>query len=60
MWIGAGIATENVVATLAMNIPLVRAYLLRMDAEEAMLANDFPQEYQGYARRTWRLVPGVY
>jgi len=27
---------------------------------EAMLADALPQEYEGYANRTWRLIPFIY
>jgi protein-S-isoprenylcysteine O-methyltransferase Ste14 len=32
----------------------------RMNAEEALLASEFGEEYVSYRRRTWRLVPWVY
>jgi protein-S-isoprenylcysteine O-methyltransferase Ste14 len=32
----------------------------RMNAEEALLASEFGEEYASYRRRTWRLVPWVY
>jgi len=60
MWLGAGISTMNGLAVLAIMLPLVRAYLRRMDAEEAMLAKSFPEDYPDYARRTWRRIPPVY
>jgi protein-S-isoprenylcysteine O-methyltransferase len=60
MWLGAGIATENGLAATLIMIPLARAYLLRIEAEEAMLAAAFPEEYQDYAQHTWRLIPEVY
>src|SRR6516225_1364087 len=34
--------------------------LARMNAEEALLESEFPEEYRSYRRRTWRLVPWVY
>jgi protein-S-isoprenylcysteine O-methyltransferase Ste14 len=34
--------------------------LARMNAEEALLASEFGEEYASYRRRTWRLVPWVY
>jgi protein-S-isoprenylcysteine O-methyltransferase len=60
MWLGAGISTTNGLAAILIMVPLVRAYLLRVGAEEAMLARAFPQDYPDYARRTWRLIPLVY
>jgi protein-S-isoprenylcysteine O-methyltransferase Ste14 len=32
----------------------------RMNAEEALLANEFGEEYASYRLRTWRLVPWVF
>ena len=32
----------------------------RMNAEEALLAEEFGEEYTAYRRRTWRLLPGLY
>jgi protein-S-isoprenylcysteine O-methyltransferase Ste14 len=34
--------------------------LARMNAEEALLASEFGEEYASYRGRTWRLVPWVY
>jgi protein-S-isoprenylcysteine O-methyltransferase Ste14 len=34
--------------------------LARMNAEEALLQNEFGEQYASYRRRTWRLVPWVY
>jgi len=39
---------------------MVRAYQYRIRAEEEMLADALPQEYEGYASRTWRLIPFIY
>jgi protein-S-isoprenylcysteine O-methyltransferase Ste14 len=32
----------------------------RMNAEEALLAEEFGEEYAAYQRRTWRLLPWLY
>lgn len=34
--------------------------IVRIDAEEALLASEFGDEYDTYRRRTWRIVPWVY
>src|SRR5262245_48324877 len=60
LWLGAGVATTNALVTAIISIPLIRAYLYRIQAEEAMLANAFPQQYKAYSRRTWRLIPFIY
>jgi protein-S-isoprenylcysteine O-methyltransferase Ste14 len=42
-----------VAATLAL-------LLARMNAEEALLQNEFGEDYASYRHHTWRLVPWVY
>ena len=60
MWLGAGAATANWIAPVFFVAPMIGAYWYRIQAEEAMLAATFPQEYPGYAGHTWRLVPFLY
>jgi len=60
LWFGAGVATSNWIVSSAIAFFMVRAYRYRIRAEEAMLADAFPREYQGYASRTWRLIPFIY
>jgi len=60
LWLGAAIASANAVAMVLITFPLIRAYKRRIEAEEEMLAGAFPGEYEGYARRTWRLIPFIY
>ena len=60
MWLGAGFATANWIVPVSLTMPMMGAYWYRMRAEEAMLADAFPQEYPGYASHTWRLVPFLY
>ena len=60
LWVGAGFATGNWITLAAIAFPMLNAYRSRIHAEEAMLADAFPQEYQSYADRTWRLIPLIY
>jgi protein-S-isoprenylcysteine O-methyltransferase Ste14 len=60
LWLGAGIATSNWIAVTAISLPMLGSYWYRIQAEEAMLAHTFPQEYQSYASHTWRLIPLIY
>lgn len=46
----------GVAASLLVLLPLVA----RMNAEEALLASEFGDEYRAYQRRTWRMLPFVY
>lgn len=36
------------------------AFLYRIRVEEIALRGRFPNQYEAYAKRTWRLLPGVY
>ena len=48
------------VAGLLLVLPFVWLLLVRIRAEEALLASEFGDRYADYWRRTWRLVPWVY
>jgi len=48
------------VAGLLLVLPFVWLLLVRIRAEEALLASEFGDRYAAYRRRTWRLVPWVY
>ena len=45
---------------LALVVPTVWLVIVRIQAEEALLASEFGERYAAYRRRTWRLVPFVY
>jgi protein-S-isoprenylcysteine O-methyltransferase Ste14 len=60
MWTGAAIASGDVLGVVVIVIVTVRAYVLRVRAEDRMLATRFGSEYDEYARRVRRLVPFVF
>ena len=60
MWLGAGFATANWIVPMSLAIPMMGAYWYRMQVEEAMLVDAFPQEFPDYASHTWRFVPLLY
>lgn len=60
LWVGAGLATANWLATMLMALVLFVAYSYRIQSEEQMLAAAFGEEYRRYAGRTRRLIPFVY
>ncbi len=60
MWLGAGVATANVVVALVVVGAQVAAYTPRVAAEEDMLTTEFGDRYREYARHTWRLIPFIY
>jgi len=55
---GIGLALSSIV-TLVMTILVIPLLLSRIEREEEMLATEI-SEYQGYMRRTKRLIPLVY
>jgi protein-S-isoprenylcysteine O-methyltransferase len=60
VWLGAALALANGITLTIAGATLLRAYILRMDAEEQMLLDAFGEGYRGYARQTKRLVPHIY
>jgi protein-S-isoprenylcysteine O-methyltransferase Ste14 len=60
MWMGAGLAVMNWMATLVVLGSMAATYHYRMNAEEAMLLEAQGEAYRAYQSRTWRLIPFVY
>lgn len=60
LWLGAGFATSNWIVPMSLAVPMMGAYWYRMQVEEAMLADAFPQEYSDYTSHTWRFIPLLY
>jgi protein-S-isoprenylcysteine O-methyltransferase len=60
LWIGAGLATGNLSATLVIAVVIFAAYWYRIQAEEQMLVEKLGQPYRDYQARTRRLIPFVY
>src|SRR5262249_29354442 len=60
MWVGAGLATANWMATAIIILVMIASYRYRVISEEAMLLSTFGEEYQAYSARTWRLLPFIY
>ncbi|RDK06245.1 methyltransferase family protein [Cupriavidus lacunae] len=55
-WVLAFRSGVGVVLTLLM-VPVL---LARIRAEEALLRDQFGEEYASYCARTWRMLPGIY
>ncbi|WP_354686739.1 isoprenylcysteine carboxylmethyltransferase family protein [Cupriavidus necator] len=55
-WVLAFRSGVGVVLTLLM-VPVLIA---RIRAEEALLRDEFGEEYEAYCAKTWRMVPGIY
>ena len=60
IYLGAGIACDNVLSVLVCLLLPGLAFLRRINVEEALLARELGEPYRAYARRTRRLIPGVW
>ena len=60
LWIGAALATGNLIVTLVIAVLMFAAYSYRIQAEEAMLVATLGQPYRDYQKRTRRLIPFIY
>jgi len=58
--LGASFASGDIVGPLVIVPVVLRAYLLRIAAEDRMLVARLGEEYAGYAREVARLVPFIY
>jgi protein-S-isoprenylcysteine O-methyltransferase Ste14 len=58
--LGIAVAMNNWLAGIAVFVPIAAAFAYRMRVEEAALRARFGAEYDEYAARSWRLVPGLY
>ncbi len=59
-WTGIDLATDNVLAFLALTIVPAIGYVVRIRAEEVALEQGLGEDYREYARTRARLVPGVW
>jgi protein-S-isoprenylcysteine O-methyltransferase len=57
---GVGLLTFNFAGCLLIVVCVLLAYVLRIRVEEQVLHTHFGEAYAEYARRTKRLIPGVY
>lgn len=58
--LGQALAVPNWVAGPSYGLAFGLLFALRIGAEEKMMREEFPQEYEAYAARTKRLIPGVW
>jgi protein-S-isoprenylcysteine O-methyltransferase len=57
---GLALCIGNWVSLIAMLVPVLLVFLRRIRIEEAALGQALGERYRDYARRTKRLIPGVY
>ncbi|MGI9104647.1 MAG: methyltransferase family protein [Pyrinomonadaceae bacterium] len=60
VYLGLSLALANWASLLIIMLPTLAAILYRIRVEEQMLRQTFGTEYDDYARRTKRLLPGIY
>ena len=58
--LGTAVSVESTLAVAVTLLVWLPAVLLRLAHEEGVLARRFGGAYEHYARRTWRLVPGLF
>jgi protein-S-isoprenylcysteine O-methyltransferase Ste14 len=58
--LGQALLVPNWVAAPSYGLAFGLLFALRIRAEERMMRDEFPQEYDAYAARTKRLIPGVW
>ncbi len=60
IFLGLGFCTLNFYSLLVIMLPITAAFLWRIQVEESALRSAFPGQYETYAARTARVLPGVY
>jgi protein-S-isoprenylcysteine O-methyltransferase Ste14 len=58
--LGQALVVPNWVAGPSYGLAFGLLFALRIGAEERMMREEFPQEYDAYAARTKRLIPGIW
>lgn len=59
-FLGNGFVLNNWVGLVMSFVPVLIAFIYRMNIEEELLLSNFGQEYLDYKKKTWRLIPFVY
>lgn len=55
-----GIALNNWISWIISFVPVLLTFMYRMKIEEALLTENFGEDYINYKKKTWRLIPFVY
>ena len=59
-FVGFGLSLNNWVSLAIVFIPMLFAFIYRMNIEEKVLTEQFGKQYQDYISKTKRLIPFVY
>lgn len=57
---GLGLTFGNALSAALMSLPMLAAHLWRMSLEERMMAAALGPAWQQYARKTARMIPGIF
>ena len=60
LWLGAGLATGNMLFVIAIGVVILPAYIYRMHVEEVMLHQRFGADFDQYTKRRKRVIPFLY
>jgi protein-S-isoprenylcysteine O-methyltransferase len=58
--LGVGVALANWLSIVGLMVPVLAAFLWRIRVEEDALRTEFAGQFERYAARTRRLIPGLY
>ncbi|MDP3025426.1 MAG: isoprenylcysteine carboxylmethyltransferase family protein [candidate division Zixibacteria bacterium] len=59
-FLGLGLAFSNWLSSIVIVVPILTAYIYRMQVEEKALIQAFGDEYLDYSKTTKRLIPKIY
>lgn len=59
-WLGAGIASNNIVVLSLITLTTLIVYQYRIKSEEKMLIEGLGNNYKDYIKRTKKLIPEIY
>jgi protein-S-isoprenylcysteine O-methyltransferase Ste14 len=59
-FLGLGLAFSNWLSSIVIVVPILTAYIYRIQVEEKALIQAFGQEYLDYSNTTKRLIPKIY
>ena len=60
MLLGVGIVLVDWLSIVGLMVPVLTAFLWRIRVEEEALRREFAGQFDSYAGRTCRLIPGLY
>ncbi|RBL88056.1 methyltransferase family protein [Chitinophaga flava] len=59
-FLGFGLSLNNWISLVVIFIPVLAAFIYRMDIEEKVLTEQFGTEYTDYMKHTSRIIPWIY